>query len=134
MVERTGRDDYLIQCLVESGEPCLPEIWDEKRPYKKAIAKVRRISLEEDYALVNGFNQCIRDFGNVGIVKVLEVYPYDFMEAYNNTNGEEVRITKTDVNTKMKAKLYLRQRGYTSDLLKGKSEKELYDMINQLDR
>lgn len=133
MIERTGRDDYLIQCLVESGEPCLPEPWNGETPFTKAIAKVKRISLEENYALINGFKQCIRDFGNVGIVKVIEVYPYEFLSAYDNTTGEEVRICRSDINTKTKAKFYLRQRGYSSDMLKGKSEKELFDMIKQIE-
>lgn len=133
MIERTGRDDYLMQCLVESGEPYLPPEWDQKSPFTKAIAKVQRISLEENYVLVNGFKQCIKDFGNVGIVKVIEVYPYEFLSAYNNNTGDEVSISRTDINTKTKAKLYLRQRGYSSDMLKGKSEKELFDMIKQIE-
>lgn len=134
MYERLNENDYLMECLLYAGVPRLPEIWDDKTPFVRAIAKVRRFNFVENYAIVDGFGNCAKDFGDGQFEKAIDVYPYEFSEYISDNKNNPVVIERKSINTLTKAKMYLQQRGSWSSDLKSKSLSGLHEVINNLEK
>ena len=76
----------LLDCLWWCSVRQLPEDWDSKNVYIKAIAKVMRADGSISYVAVkkdkNGDDKIIKSFGNISMIKkILAVYPYLYLDA-----------------------------------------------------
>lgn len=76
----------LLDCLSWCSVRQLPEEWDSKNVYIKAIAKVMRADGSISYVAVkkdkNGDDKIIKSFGNISMIKkILAVYPYLYLDA-----------------------------------------------------
>lgn len=76
----------LLDCLSWCSVRQLPEEWDSKNVYIKAIAKVMRADGSISYVAVkkdkNGDDKIVKSFGNISMIKkILAVYPYLYLDA-----------------------------------------------------
>lgn len=91
----------LLNCLSWCSVRQLPEKWDKKNVYIKAIAKVMKADGSISYVALQkdnkGDDKYVKDFGSVAVIrKVLEVYPYLYLDAMymptfkGNSKGEKI--------------------------------------------
>lgn len=77
-------EETLIEGLKFAQIPELPEKWDEKNVWVKALAKVRRCNNKVEFVVVknNGSNKpsIIKSFGTVSAVhEFMEIYPFELL-------------------------------------------------------
>lgn len=76
----------LLNCLSWCSVRQLPEEWDKKNVYIKAIAKVIKSDGSISYVAIqkdkNGEDKYIKDFGNIAMIRqVLSIHPYLYLDA-----------------------------------------------------
>ena len=96
----------LLECLSWCSVRQLPEAWDNKNVYIKAIGKVMKADGSISYVAIqkddNGDDRFIKDFGSVSMIRqVLGVYPYLFLDAVfmptfkGNSKNEKMAYLKS---------------------------------------
>lgn len=96
----------LLDCLSWCSVRQLPDEWDNKNVYIKAIAKVMRADGSISYVAVkkdkNGEDKIIKSFGNISMIKkILAVYPYLYLDAVymptfkGNSKAEKISYLST---------------------------------------
>ena len=92
-------NDYKLECLMHCNAPELPEKWDNESNFIVGIGLIKRYSGKKDYAIVKlNIDRkpiVIKDFGQGGIVDILEVYPCQFREKTAMEKNYEVKDIKT---------------------------------------
>lgn len=86
MNKRNLEKESLVACLAWCSLRALPDKYDGKNVYIKAVAKVMKTNGSISYVAmqkdINGEDKIVKDFGMVASIgKVLEVYPYLFLDA-----------------------------------------------------
>lgn len=76
----------LLECLSWCSVRKLPEEWDKKNVYIKAIGKVKKADGTISYVAIqkdkNGKDKMVKDFGTISAIReVAEIYPYLYLDA-----------------------------------------------------
>ena len=91
----------LLNCLSWCSVRQLPDEWDKKNVYIKAIAKVMKADGSISYVAIKkdskGEDMFVKDFGSISMIrKVLAIYPYLYLDAMymptfkSNSKAEKV--------------------------------------------
>lgn len=78
--------ESLMQCLSWCALRELPQKYDGKNVYIKAVAKVKKADGSVGYMAIqkdkNGVDKYIKDFGSVSVIReIMEIYPYLYLDA-----------------------------------------------------
>jgi hypothetical protein len=78
--------ESLMQCLSWCALRELPQKYDGKNVYIKAVAKVKKADGSVGYMAIqkdkNGADKYIKDFGSVSVIReIMEIYPYLYLDA-----------------------------------------------------
>ena len=118
----------LMRCLTDTGLRTLPEAWDGKTPFIRAVAKVLKCDGSENYVLVKrseGEYRVVRDYGYISAIhSVEEYYPYEYLE--KSFIPKEVKFEKKE--TKIAAILKDRA-DHTREELDGKTVEQLNEIL-----
>ena len=119
-----------MNALMDMNQPNLPDKWDDKTPFTKGIALVKRLGGQSNYVLVEKkFDKIlvIRDYDGGQIMKILEIYPCEKREVTEFEKKEIIK--KEDIKNAADAKLFLRGVGY--DGVMPKKYENLLELINK---
>lgn len=75
----------LVKALSECALKELPNIWDGKNIWIRALAKVKKYDGSESFVMaknIDGKYRIVKDFGTTSAIhSILEYYPYEYLES-----------------------------------------------------